>query len=185
MNDQQLDNLKLPPHSVEAEQSVLGGLLLDNSAWEKIADLVTEGDFYRHDHRLIYRHISKLVEHNKPADVITIAESLENSAKLVDAGGLAYLGALAQNTPSAANIRRYAEIVRERAVMRKLVEVGSGIAEDALSPAGRSMAQLLDEAEAKVFEIAEAGSQRQARFCRDPAAVDPGGGTHRHAFSAR
>lgn len=164
MNDQQLDNLKLPPHSVEAEQSVLGGLLLDNSAWEKIADLVTEGDFYRHDHRLIYRHISKLVEHNRPADVITIAESLENSAKLVDAGGLAYLGALAQNTPSAANIRRYAEIVRERAVLRKLVEVGSGIAEDALNPSGRSMAQLLDEAEAKVFEIAEAGARGKQGF---------------------
>jgi len=164
MNDQQLDALKLPPHSVEAEQSVLGGLLLDNSAWEKIVDVVTEGDFYRHDHRLIYRHISKLVEHAKPADVITIAESLENSAKLVDAGGLAYLGALAQNTPSAANIRRYAEIVRERAVLRRLAEVGSDIAENALTPAGRSVAQLLDEAEAKVFEIAEAGARGKQGF---------------------
>jgi replicative DNA helicase len=164
MNDQQLDALKLPPHSVEAEQSVLGGLLLDNSAWEKIADLVAEGDFYRHDHRLIYRHISKLIEHGKPADVITIAESLENSAKLGEVGGLAYLGALAQNTPSAANIRRYAEIVRERAVLRQLVEVGSGIAEDALNPSGRSMAQLLDEAEAKVFEIAEAGARGKQGF---------------------
>ncbi|MDD5241456.1 MAG: replicative DNA helicase [Sulfuricella sp.] len=164
MNDQQLDALKLPPHSVEAEQSVLGGLLLDNSAWEKIADLVTEADFYRHDHRLIYRHISKLIDHGKPADVITIAESLENSAKLGDVGGLAYLGALAQNTPSAANIRRYAEIVRERAVLRQLVEVGSGIAEDALNPSGRSMAQLLDEAESKVFEIAEAGARGKQGF---------------------
>ncbi len=164
MNDQQLDALKLPPHSVEAEQSVLGGLLLDNSAWDKIADLVTEADFYRHDHRLIYRHIHKLVEHGKPADVVTVSESLDNTAKLVEAGGLAYLGALAQNTPSAANIRRYAEIVRERAVLRQLVEVGSGIAEDALNPSGRSMAQLLDEAEAKVFEIAEAGARGKQGF---------------------
>ncbi|MDD5328544.1 MAG: replicative DNA helicase [Sulfuricella sp.] len=164
MNDQQLDALKLPPHSVEAEQSVLGGLLLDNSAWDKIADLVAEGDFYRHDHRLIYRHINKLVEHGKPADVVTVSESLDNTAKLVEAGGLAYLGALAQNTPSAANIRRYAEIVRERAVLRQLVEVGSGIAEDALNPSGRSMAQLLDEAEAKVFEIAEAGARGKQGF---------------------
>ncbi|MCL4469700.1 MAG: replicative DNA helicase [Sulfuricella sp.] len=164
MNDQQLDSLRLPPHSVEAEQSVLGGLLLDNSAWDKIADLITEEDFYRHDHRLIYRHISKLVEHAKPADVITVAESLENTAKLVDAGGLAYLGALAQNTPSAANIRRYAEIVRERAVLRRLAEVGSGIAESALSQTGRSVAQLLDEAEARVFEIAEAGARGKQGF---------------------
>jgi len=143
---------------------VLGGLLLDNSAWDKIADLITEEDFYRHDHRLIYRHISKLVEHAKPADVITVAESLENTAKLVDAGGLAYLGALAQNTPSAANIRRYAEIVRERAVLRRLAEVGSGIAESALSQTGRSVAQLLDEAEARVFEIAEAGARGKQGF---------------------
>ena len=164
MNDQQLDAIKLPPHSVEAEQSVLGGLLLDNSAWDKIADLVGEGDFYRHDHRLIYRHINKLVEHAKPADVITVAESLENSAKLVDAGGLAYLGALAQNTPSAANIRRYAEIVRERAVLRSLAEVGSDIAENALNPSGRSVAELLDAAEAQVFKIAEAGSRGKQGF---------------------
>ncbi len=143
---------------------MLGGLLLDNSAWDKIADLITEEDFYRHDHRLIYRHISKLVEHARPADVITVAESLENTAKLVDAGGLAYLGALAQNTPSAANIRRYAEIVRERAVLRRLAEVGSGIAESALSQTGRSVAQLLDEAEAQVFEIAEAGARGKQGF---------------------
>lgn len=159
--DQQVESLKLPPHSVEAEQSVLGGLLLDNGAWDKIADLVTEADFYRHDHRLIYRHIIKLIEHAKPADVITVAESLESSAELPNIGGLAYLGALAQNTPSAANIRRYGEIVRERSVMRKLVEVGSDIAESAYNPMGRSATQLLDEAEGKVFEIAEAGSRGQ------------------------
>lgn len=159
--DQQVDSLKLPPHSVEAEQSVLGGLLLDNGAWDKIADLVSEVDFYRHDHRLIYRYITKLIEHAKPADVITVAESLDSSSELANVGGLAYLGALSQNTPSAANIRRYAEIVRERSVMRKLVEVGSDIAESAYNPMGRSATQLLDEAEGKVFEIAEAGSRGQ------------------------
>ncbi len=162
--DQQLEAIKLPPHSVEAEQSVLGGLLLDNSAWDKIGDLMTEADFYRHDHRLIYRHISKLIENSKPADVITVAESLETGGELQNVGGLAYLGTLAQNTPSAANIRRYAEIVRERAVLRKLVEVGNGIAESAFSPRGRNAKDLLDEAEAKVFEIAEAGARGQQGF---------------------
>ena len=159
MTDQQVESIKLPPHSVEAEQSVLGGLLLENSAWDKVADMITESDFYRHDHRLIYRHVSKLIEHNRPADVITVAESLESSAELQNIGGLAYLGGLAQNTPSAANIRRYAEIVRERAVMRKLVEVGTNISESAYNPMGRNATELLDSAEAKVFEIAEAGSR--------------------------
>ena len=118
IQDTQVELIKLPPHSVEAEQSVLGGLLLDNTAWEKIADLISESDFYRGDHRLIWRHISKLIEHSRPADVITVSESLESTKELDSIGGLAYLGALAQNTPSAANIRRYGEIVRERAVMR-------------------------------------------------------------------
>ncbi|TCV87378.1 primary replicative DNA helicase [Sulfurirhabdus autotrophica] len=164
MLDQQVESLKLPPHSVEAEQSVLGGLLLENSAWEKIADLVTESDFYRHDHKLIYRHISKLIEQNRPADVITVSESLESSAELQNIGGLAYLGGLAQNTPSAANIRRYAEIVRERSVMRKLVQVGTDIAESAFNPMGRNASELLDKAEAKVFEIAEEGSRGKQGF---------------------
>jgi len=162
--DQQVDAIKLPPHSVEAEQSVLGGLLLDNSAWDKIADKVHESDFYRHDHRLIYRHIYKLIEHSKPADVITVSESLESSAELQNVGGLAYLGGLAQNTPSAANIRRYAEIVRERSIMRKLVQVGSDIAESAYNPMGRNATELLDSAEAKVFEIAEEGSRGKQGF---------------------
>ncbi len=164
MLDQQVESLKLPPHSVEAEQSVLGGLLLENSAWEKIADLVTESDFYRHDHKLIYRHISKLIEQNRPADVITVSESLESSAELQNIGGLSYLGGLAQNTPSAANIRRYAEIVRERSVMRKLVQVGTDIAESAYNPMGRNASELLDKAEAKVFEIAEEGSRGKQGF---------------------
>lgn len=164
MADDNLDALKLPPNSVEAEQSVLGGLLLENEALDKIADVLSEVDFYRHDHRLIYHHICKLIEQSRPADIVTVAESLENSAELSSVGGIAYLGALAQNTPTAANIRRYAEIVRERSVMRKLVEVGSGIAESAYNPQGRDAQQLLDEAEAKIFKIAENGNRGSQGF---------------------
>ncbi len=164
MADDSLEALKLPPHSVEAEQSVLGGLLLENEALDKIADILASADFYRHDHRLIFAHIGKLIEHNRPADIVTVAESLESSAELSGVGGIAYLGALAQNTPTAANIRRYAEIVRERAIMRKLVEVGSGIAESAYSPQGRDAQQLLDEAEAKIFQIAEGGKRSSEGF---------------------
>lgn len=143
---------------------MLGGLLLENEALDKIADILASGDFYRHDHKLIFEHIAKLIEHNRPADIVTVAESLDNAAELSAVGGLAYLGALAQNTPSAANIRRYAEIVRERAVMRKLVEVGSGIAESAYNPQGRDAQQLLDEAESRIFKIAEGGKRSSEGF---------------------
>ena len=156
-SDQLLETYKMPPHSVEAEQSVLGGLMLDNHAWTRWPMFLPRMIF-TWDHRLIYRHICKLVEHSKPADVVTVAESLEMSAELQNVGGLAYVGVIVQNTPSAANIRRYAEIVQERSVMRKLAQVGSEISDSAYSPAGRSAANLLDEAEAKVFEIAEAGA---------------------------
>ena len=162
--DQLVDPYKAPPHSIESEQSVLGGLMLDNNAWEKVADIVTDGDFYRHDHRLIYHHICKLIEHNKPADVVTVAESLELSAELQSVGGLAYIGTIVQNTPSAANIKRYAEIVRERSIMRNLAQVGVQITDSAYNPAGRSAANLLDEAEAKVFEIAEEGARGKEGF---------------------
>ncbi len=166
--DAQLDQIKLPPHSVEAEQSVLGGLLLEASALDKIADLMTDDDFYRHEHRLIYRQIVRLSEMAKPVDVITVAEALEIAGELDKVGGLPYLGSLAQNVPSAANIRRYGEIVRERSIMRKLVEVGTDISSSAYSPAGRDAAQLLDEAESKVFEIAEAGSRGKQGFMSMP-----------------
>jgi len=164
MAEDSLESLKLPPNSVEAEQSVLGGLLLENESLDKIADILNQADFYRHDHRLIYTHIAKLIDQNRPADIVTVAESLENSAELSSVGGIAYLGALAQNTPTAANIRRYAEIVRERSIMRKLVEVGSGIAESAYNPQGRDAQQLLDEAEAKIFQIAESGNRGNQGF---------------------
>ena len=164
MADEQLDSLKLPPHSIEAEQSVIGGLLLENEALDKIADILRAEDFYQFDHKTIFQHIAKLIERNRPADIVTVAVSLESTAELSQIGGIAYLGALAQNTPTAANIRRYAEIVRERAIMRKLVTVGSGIAESAYSPNGRDAQQLLDEAEAKIFQIAEGGQRSSQGF---------------------
>src|SRR3954468_7877781 len=158
--DPQLLSLKVPPHSVEAEQSLLGALLLDNQAFDRVADLIGADDFYRDDHRRIWRHIARLAETNRPADVITVNESIEGSEDKDKTGGAAYLGALAQNTPSALNIRRYAELVRERSVQRRLAQVATGIAEDALNPAGREVGQLLDEAESKIFQIAESGARR-------------------------
>jgi replicative DNA helicase len=151
--------LKLPPHSLEAEQSLLGGLLLDNEAWERIGDLIGAEDFYRDDHRRIYQHIVRLLNLGKPADVVTVFEALEKSGEADAAGGLAYLAEIANNTPSAANIRRYAEIINERAILRKLVAAGDEIASSALAPSGKDAKTLLDEAERKVFEIAEAGAR--------------------------
>ncbi|HET9699528.1 MAG TPA: replicative DNA helicase [Burkholderiales bacterium] len=162
--DPQLEAIRQPPHSLEAEQAVLGGLLIDNAAWDRIADSVAEGDFYRHDHRLVFRAISRLINDSKPADVISVAEMLRIGGELESAGGIPYLGGLAQNTASSANIRLYAEIVRERAVMRKLAEVGAQIAEAAYAPAGKSMQELLDEAEQRVFQIAESGARSKQGF---------------------
>ena len=167
--DPQIEAMRVPPQSVEAEQSVLGGLLLDNTAWDKISDMVGETDFYRADHRLIFQHVMLLIENNRPADVLTVAESLERSAKLAEAGGQAYLGSLSMNTPSAANIRRYAEIVRERAIMRQLAQAGTEIADAAFNPQGREAKDLIDEAESKVFQIAEAGAKANQGFVK----IDP------------
>jgi replicative DNA helicase len=162
--DPALASLRVPPHSIEAEQSVLGGLLLDNAAFDKIADLVGEADFYRDEHRRIFRQISKLLERGKPADAVTVAESLDLAGQANETGGLAYLGELAVNTPSASNIRRYAEIVRERAILRQLVTAGDEIAGSAFNPLGRDARQLLDEAEARVFAIADSGFRHQGGF---------------------
>ncbi|CAM3935358.1 replicative DNA helicase [Bordetella bronchialis] len=162
--DSTLDYLRVPPHSIEAEQSVLGGLLLDNAAWDRIADVLIEEDFYRHDHRLIWQHIARLIGLARPADVITVHESLVSAGKSDDVGGIAYLNSLAHNTPSAANIRRYAEIVRERATLRKLVTISDEIAAAALNPQGKEARQILDEAESKVFKIAQEGARGAAGF---------------------
>ena len=162
--DHQLDSLRIPPHSIEAEQSVLGGLLLDNAAWDRIADFLRNDDFYRYDHRIIFQHIAKLINASRPADVITVYESLTNIGKAEDVGGLPYLNALAQNTPSAANIRRYAEIVRDRGVLRKLITVSDEISGQAFSPQGKEVKQILDEAESKIFAIAEDGARGAQGF---------------------
>lgn len=159
-----LQYLRVPPHSVEAEQSVLGGLLLDNSTFEKVSDLLAEDDFYRHDHRIIWHHITRLINLSRPADVITINESLTSVGKSEEAGGVPYLNALAHNTPSAANIRRYAEIVRERSMLRKLVAVADDIAATAFNPQGKEARQLLDEAESRVFKIAQEGARTSQGF---------------------
>ncbi len=158
-HDPQIESLRIPPHSIEAEQSVLGGLLLDNAAWDRIADFIRAEDFYRFDHRIIFEAMIKLINGSKPADVITVFEALTNLGKAEEVGGLSYLNALAQNTPSAANIRRYAEIVRDRGVLRKLITVADEISSNAFNPQGKEVKQMLDEAESKIFAIAEEGAR--------------------------
>jgi replicative DNA helicase len=162
--DAEIAALRVPPHSVEAEQSVLGAVLLDNTAWERIGDVVREPDFYRHDHRLIWQHLARLLERNQPADVLTLQDALKSTGKLEEAGGLSYLNALASGTPSAANVRRYAEIVRDRAILRRLISVSDEIATTALNPQGRDTRQILDEAESRMFQISEDGSRGRVGF---------------------
>jgi replicative DNA helicase len=162
--DDDVARLRVPPHSIEAEQSVLGGLLLDNGAWDRAGDLLTDSDFYRYEHKAIYRAIGDLVAATKPADVITVYEQLQGVGKAEECGGIAYLNALAQSVPSAANLRRYAEIVRDRAVLRKLIEASDEIATAAFNPQGRSVGQILDEAESRVFQIGEEGQRTKQGF---------------------
>ena len=160
MADDQIKNLKLPPHSIEAEQSLLGGLLIDNSALDQVGDTISSKDFYRQDHRLIFIHINDLINSDNPADVVTVAESLEKNSELASIGGISYLGSLAENMPSVANIRGYAKIIRDNSILRNLITVGSEIVEGAFLPQGKDAQQLLDEMEAKLFSIAEAQSNR-------------------------
>ena len=163
-NDTQIEALKVPPHSIEAEQSVLGGLLLDNGAADRIADFLSGDHFYSDAHRLLYNAIMQLIGDNKPADVVTVAEALGSINKLDYVGGMSYLAALVENVPTAANIRRYAEIVHERAILRRLAAAGGEISESAFHPLGRSVREILDQAETKVFEIAEHGARGQQGF---------------------
>ncbi len=162
--DEEVARLRVPPHSIEAEQSVLGGLLLDNSAWDRAGDLLTDSDFYRYEHKVIYAAIGALVNATKPADVITVFEQMQSLGKAEECGGIVYLNALAQSVPSAANLRRYAEIVRERAVLRKLIEASDEIATNAFNPQGRAVSQILDEAEGRIFKIGEEGSRTKQGF---------------------
>ena len=159
-SDYETSRIKVPPHSLEAEQAVLGGLMLDNNGFDDVSEIVTDVDFYRRDHRLIYSAMFQLAEQAKPFDVITLGEILDNSGVLDQAGGMAYLAELAKNTPSASNIKAYAEIVRDRSVLRQMIQVSNEIAESAFDPQGRPTSQLLDEAERKVFAIAEQGAKK-------------------------
>ncbi|SEH60200.1 replicative DNA helicase [Rheinheimera pacifica] len=155
IKDKQVAAVKMPPHSIEAEQSVLGGLMLDNEAWDRVAEKVVEQDFYLRAHRFIFAAMSRLAEATQPIDIITVSENLEANLQLDDVGGFAYLGEIAKNTPSAANILAYAEIVRERAVVRDMISVAHDIADAGYDTQGRTSAELLDFAETKVFKIAE------------------------------
>ena len=162
--DTATEALKVPPHSIEAEQSVLGGLLLDNESWEKTADFLVEHDFYRRDHQLIFRGIAALFEQSQPVDVITLAEYHDTRGELEQVGELAYLGMLSRNTPSSANIVAYASIVRERSILRQLITVGTTISNTAFNPEGRTSEEMLDLVEGQVFEIAEKGAKRAGGF---------------------
>jgi len=162
--DRQVAQLRIPPHSLEGESSVLGGLLLDNGAWDRVGDILVDSDFYRYEHRLIYGAIGALVNASKPADVITVFEHLQSQGKAEEIGGLAYLNSLAQYVPSASNIRRYAEIVRDRAILRKLVSASDEIATNAFNPQGRAVSQIVDESEQKIFNIGEQGKRNKEGF---------------------
>jgi replicative DNA helicase len=150
-----LDDLKIPPNSIQAEQSVLGGLMLDNQTWDSVADLVVEGDFYHRTHQLIFKTIAALAAQQTPFDIITISEALRAVGELENAGGLSYIGIMAKDTPSAANIVTYATIVRDRSVLRQLIHIGTDIADSAFNREGRETAELIENAERKVFQIGE------------------------------
>lgn len=152
--------LRVPPQSIEAETSLLGGLLLENGRWDVVGDIVQEGDFYRYEHRLIFRSIAALMNACKPADTITVWEWLEGFNLGAEAGGLEYLNDLSQYVPSAANMRRYAEIVRERSILRKLVSVSDEIATLAFNPQGKKVPEILDEAQQRVFAIGDQEAPR-------------------------
>jgi len=162
--DRQIAQLRVPPHSIEGESSVLGGLLLDNTAWDRVGDILMDNDFYRYEHRLIYAAIGVLVNASKPADVITVFEHMQSQGRAEEIGGLAYLNSLAQYVPSASNIRRYAEIVRDRSILRKLVTASDEIATNAFNPKGRPVAEIVDESEQKIFKIGEQGKRNKQGF---------------------
>ncbi|GAA0790759.1 replicative DNA helicase [Marinobacterium sediminicola] len=155
LNDEALETIKQPPHSIEAEQSVLGGLMLDNNTWDAVSEVLLEDQFYRPTHRMIFRTMQKLIDDGRPIDVVTLSEELDRTAELEQAGGLEYLVSLARNTPSTSNIRAYAEIVRDRSLLRQMISVANEIADSAFHPGGRASDEILNEAEQKIFQIAE------------------------------
>lgn len=154
-----METLRLPPHSIDAEQAVLGGLMLAPDAFDRVADRLNEGDFYRKDHRVIWRAISELAGKNMPCDAVTLGDWFEANGLAEMIGGATYVIELANATPSAANITAYADIVREKSVLRQLIDAGTGITEDGYQPAGRKVQEVLEAAEQRVFQIAEAGAR--------------------------
>ena len=154
-NDTETTALKVPPHSIEAEQAVLGGIFLDKDAWDKVADKVHEDDLYRKDHRIIFRAISHLSNEGQPCDIVTVTEWLENHQLLDEAGGMSSIASLAENTPSAMNIKSYADIIRKRSILRQLISVTSNINDTVFNPQGRTSEEILELAEQLVFDIAE------------------------------
>lgn len=167
--DPDMSRIKVPPHSVEAEQAVLGGLMLDNRRFDEVSEVITAADFYRPEHRLIYAAVERLAANSEPLDVVTLAEFLERAGDIDQAGGLSYLAELAEKTPSASNIAAYAQIVQERSLLRQLIEVSGGIADSAFNPQGRTSSELLDEAERNVFRIAES----RAKEGSGPKPINP------------
>ena len=162
--DRSVDDIRVPPHHIEAEQAVLGGLMLDNRAWDQIADRITAEDFYRRDHQVIFSAIAERSANGEPSDAVTLAEWLERKGLTADTGGLVYLAQLVRDTPSAENVRAYADAVRERSTLRQLISIGGEIASSAFNPEGRDAAEILDEAERRVFEIAEGRNKTGSGF---------------------
>ncbi len=155
----QMSDLKLPPHSIEAEQAVLGGLMLVNDAWDQVADKLVEGDFYRRDHQLIFRAIGALQSAQQPSDALTLAEWFESNGQSAEIGGTATITALVNETPGAANIVAYAHIVREKSILRQLIDIGNEITSSAYRPEGQTSAALLEMAEKNVFDIRDKGAR--------------------------
>ena len=158
------ERLKVPPHSIETEQSLLGGLMLDKAAWDKVADVIEAEDLYRNDHKLIFQAIARLAENGNPCDAVTVSEDLDKHGQLDAAGGLEYLGTLANETPGSANVIAYAKIIRERSILRSLITAGNEIAGSCFAADGRGATELVDEAERRVFEIAERGARGRKGF---------------------
>lgn len=159
-----VQQLRIPPHSLEAESSVLGGVLLDNASWDKIGDLLTEEDFYRYEHKLIFGAIYSLMNLGRAADTLTVFEHLKSQGKSDEAGNIEYLNSLAQYVPSESNIRRFAEVVRERAMLRKLLSVSEEITTSAMNTGGRPVPTILDEAEQKIFNVGEESARKRQGF---------------------
>src|SRR5688500_2183575 len=162
--DNRIEQLRVPPQSIEAEQAVLGGLMLDPSAYDRVADQLVDGDFYRRDHQLIFRAIRELAEKSRPYDAVTLGEWFESMGLAEQVAGGAYLVELASTTPSAANIKAYADIVRDKAVLRQLIDVGTGIVNDGFQPDGRDTSEILEQAEKQVLAIAEGASRGKQDF---------------------